>query len=104
VSEVLKRKKLADRFDFVLTAEDITRGKPDPEIYLKAAEKFGIVPAEMLVLEDSVAGSQAAQNAGAFPVVVLAKHNKDGNFSAARLIVQSLNANEIIELLNESSC
>jgi HAD superfamily hydrolase (TIGR01509 family) len=99
VSEVLRRKNLAKRFDFVLTAENITQGKPDPEIYLKAMDLFGVPAQEMLVLEDSVAGSQAARNAGAFPVVVLAKHNQGGDFSAARLIVPSLNAPEIFELL-----
>ncbi|MDR0869622.1 MAG: HAD family phosphatase [Planctomycetaceae bacterium] len=95
VSEVLYRKGLAERFQFVLTAQDIIRGKPDPEIYLKAAEYFGIKPEEMLVLEDSVAGSEAAQNAGAFGIVVLADHNKHSSFPAARLVVDSLNAKEI---------
>jgi HAD superfamily hydrolase (TIGR01509 family) len=100
VSEVLRQKNLAGRFDFVLTAEDITHGKPDPEIYLKAAAKFEIKPEEMLVLEDSVAGCQAADNAGAFPVVVLAQHNKNGDFSTARFVVPSLNVKEVIALLN----
>ncbi|MDR2757387.1 MAG: HAD family phosphatase [Planctomycetaceae bacterium] len=103
VSEVLRRKNLEKRFDFVLTAENITQGKPDPEIYLKAADLFGVLPQEMLVLEDSVAGSQAAQNAAAFPVVVLAKHNKNGNFSAARLITHSLNDPKILNLLPPNS-
>ncbi|MDR1964713.1 MAG: HAD family phosphatase [Planctomycetaceae bacterium] len=100
VSEVLQRKNLANRFDFVLTAEDIVNGKPNPEIYLKAAKQFGVEPTEMLVLEDSVAGSLAARNAGAFPVVVLAEHNQEGDFSAARLVAHSLNAPEILELVN----
>lgn len=103
VSEVLQRKNLEKRFDFVLTAENITHGKPHPEIYLKAADLFGLPPQEMMVLEDSTAGSQAAQNAGAFPVVVLAKHNKDGNFNTAQLIVHALNAPEILELLSQNS-
>ncbi|MDR0610732.1 MAG: HAD family phosphatase [Planctomycetaceae bacterium] len=99
VSEVLRRKNLSEQFDFVLTAENITHGKPDPEIYLKAADLLAVSPEEMLVLEDSVAGSLAARNAGAFPAVVLAEHNKGGDFSAARLIVTSLNAPELFELL-----
>jgi beta-phosphoglucomutase-like phosphatase (HAD superfamily) len=88
----------------VLTAENITQGKPYPEIYLKAADLFGVLPQEMLVLEDSVAGSQAAQNAGAYPVVVLAKHNENGNFSTARLITRSLNDPKILKLLPPYSC
>lgn len=98
VSEVLCRHDLACRFQFILTAEDIKRGKPDPEIYLKAIDHFQVEPSEMLVLEDSVAGSQAAAEAGAFPVVVLAEHNQGGDFSAAKLVVARLDAPEILSL------
>lgn len=98
VSEVLARQGLAERFRFILTAEDISRGKPDPEVYLKAAANFDVPPNEMLVLEDSVAGCQAARNAGAFGVVVLAEHNRDGDFSAAQRVVNALNASEVLEL------
>ena len=98
VDDVLKRKAMWPRFQFVLTAEDIRNGKPAPEIYRKAAERFNVSPSEMLVLEDSVAGSQAARAAGAYPVVVLAEHNKDGDFSAAARIVDVLNSPQILEL------
>ena len=97
-SKVLRRDNLIDRFQFVLTAEDIIHGKPNPEVYLKAVEKFDVEPAEMLVLEDSVAGCRAAADAGTFPVVVLARHNADGDFSPARLVVTSLNSPEILAL------
>ncbi|GHT23956.1 phosphatase [Planctomycetales bacterium] len=99
VAEVLKRKKMQSRFDFVLTAKDISAGKPNPEIYLKAAACFGIEPNKMLVLEDSEAGSEAAAAAGAFGVIVLAEHNKHGNFTAAEIIADSLDDEKIINLL-----
>ena len=99
VDEVLRRKDLKNRFEFILTAEDIVHGKPAPEIYLKAATRFGIEPFEMLVLEDSVAGAQSARAAGAYAVIVLAEHNKNGDFSAANLIVDSLDSPKILELL-----
>ena len=100
VSEVLRRKDFTKRFDFVLTAEDITHGKPDPEIYLKAAVQFGIAPFEMLVLEDSTAGCQAARSAGAFGVAVRAKHNAHCSFTEAKKIVSSLDAPQIMELFS----
>ncbi|MDR1479158.1 MAG: HAD family phosphatase [Planctomycetaceae bacterium] len=81
----------AGRFKFVLTAEDVVQGKPNPEIYLRAAEKMGVQLSKLLVLEDSVAGCLAADAAGAFPVIVLAEHNKNGNFQKAKLIANSLN-------------
>jgi HAD superfamily hydrolase (TIGR01509 family) len=98
VSEVLRRKDLTHRFAFVLTAEDITHGKPDPEIYLKAAVRFGIASPEMLVLEDSTAGCQAAHNAGAFGIAVRAEHNAHCTFAEAEKVVASLNDPRIIDL------
>ncbi len=52
-------------FDTVLTAEDVTNKKPDPEIYLKAAARVGIDPAECIVVEDAVNGTIAGVRAGA---------------------------------------
>ena len=98
-SEVLHRKDIKKRFDFVLTSEDITQGKPEPEIYLKAAIRFGIDPSEMLVLEDSVAGCQAAHRAGAFGIAVRAKHNAHSEFPEAKRIATSLDDPQIMELL-----
>ena len=98
-TEVLYRKDFTNRFDFVLTADDVLRSKPDPEIYLKAAARFGIVPSEMLVLEDSTAGCLAAHGAGAFGVAVRAKHNASSSFAEAKIVVSSLDDPHILELL-----
>jgi sugar-phosphatase len=54
----------------VVTAEDVTHGKPDPEGYLLAAELLGHSPAETVVFEDAPAGIEAARSAGAQVVVV----------------------------------
>ncbi|MCL2744888.1 MAG: HAD-IA family hydrolase [Planctomycetaceae bacterium] len=97
VSEVLKRKGLTERFEFVLTAEDITAGKPNPEIYLKAAEQFGVKPHQMLVLEDSTAGTQAAKAAGCLCIAVRAEHNKTSDLSAAHQMANSLNDKQILQ-------
>ncbi len=62
---VCEKLTLARHFHFTLTAEDVTCGKPHPEIYLKAAARFGIRPDQLAVLEDSVHGCRAALAAGA---------------------------------------
>ncbi len=98
VDEVLRRDGMAGRFDFVLTAEDIVHGKPQPEIYQKAAARFAVAPQNMLVLEDSEAGILAAKAAGAFGVAVLAKHNQGGNFDAAQRVAAALNDPVILAL------
>ncbi len=91
--------QLAPRFHFILTSEDITRGKPDPEIYLLAAGRFGVPPADMLVLEDSQNGCRAAAAAGAFTVAVPGEHSRCQDFSAANLVIESLADRRLYEVL-----
>jgi HAD superfamily hydrolase (TIGR01509 family) len=91
--------QLAPRFCFILTSEDITRGKPNPEIYLLAARRFGVPPAEMLVLEDSQNGCRAAAAAGAFTVAVPGDHSRNQDFSMANLVIESLADRKLYEAL-----
>ena len=51
-------------FDAIADGADITRSKPDPEVFLKAAEKLGIAPADCAVVEDAKAGIEAAKAGG----------------------------------------
>ena len=51
-------------FPIVVTQDDVIHGKPDPEIFLLAAEKMGVAPEKCLVLEDSMLGIKAAEAAG----------------------------------------
>jgi HAD superfamily hydrolase (TIGR01509 family) len=90
LTAVLSRLGMELRFRFTLTAEDITHGKPHPEIYLRAAERFSLRPHEMLVLEDSEAGCRSAAAAGAFVVAVPGEHSRNHDFSVASLAVESL--------------
>lgn len=57
-------------FDWVVAGDEVTEGKPDPEIFLKSCQKAGVKPEEALVLEDSVAGINAALNGGITPFQV----------------------------------
>lgn len=88
------------RFDFILTSADVLHGKPNPEIYLKAAEKHGIAPAVMLVLEDSHNGCRAAIDAGAHAVAVPGDHSRRHDFTGAQFIADTLADRRIYELLN----
>ncbi len=51
-------------FEFIVTGDQVSTGKPDPEIYLKAADKMGAVPDECIVFEDSENGVKSAHAAG----------------------------------------
>ena len=61
---ILSRIGLDGFFDAVADGTDITRSKPDPEVFLTAAQKLGMAPADCAVVEDAKAGIQAAKAAG----------------------------------------
>lgn len=61
---ILKKLGLEDFFDAVSDGTNIRRSKPDPEVFLKAAEMLGISPQECLVVEDAAAGIEAANRGG----------------------------------------
>ena len=61
---ILERTGLAEHFDAVTDGNDITHSKPDPEVFLLAAQRLGIPPGECLVVEDALAGVEAARRAG----------------------------------------
>ena len=77
VERLLDPLGLLNRFDAVVTAEDVRRGKPDPEVYLLAAESIGAPPGQCLVFEDSVVGIQAARQAGMRVIGVATAHTAD---------------------------
>lgn len=100
--EVLKKDGVLGRVDFVLTSDDITRGKPDPEIYLKASARLGVAGDSLLVLEDSSAGASSARAAGAQCFMLRAAHNKAADFSLATRIGARLDAPELLDLLPDA--
>ncbi|TCL56884.1 beta-phosphoglucomutase [Kineothrix alysoides] len=62
--DILKRIGLLTYMDKISSGLDTTRSKPDPEVFLVAADKLGLPPQDCLVVEDSAAGVQAAKAAG----------------------------------------
>jgi HAD superfamily hydrolase (TIGR01509 family) len=99
LERILGRFELLSRFHFTLTAEDVERGKPDPEIYLRAATRLGVRPEEMLVLEDSHAGTTAAVAAGAVTVSIPTIHSRHQDYSHATHRVDRLDAPELLRLV-----
>jgi len=99
LEKILGRFDLIERFDSILTAEDVSLGKPNPEIYLKAAARLGVSPEEMLVLEDSQAGTNAAAAAGACAVSVPHEHSAAHDFSNANFVAQALNDPRVMALV-----
>jgi len=73
-------------FQGIVSADDVHRGKPDPEVYLTAASRVGVPPERCIVVEDAVAGVQGARSAGMKSIGV--SHN--GKQLPADVVVRSL--------------
>lgn len=60
---ILETLDLIDLFDAIVDGNDVSSAKPDPEVFLIAAQKLGVAPQECIVIEDAQAGIEAAHNA-----------------------------------------
>jgi HAD superfamily hydrolase (TIGR01509 family) len=96
-TRALRSAELLDRFDVVVSAEEVAHPKPAPDVYLEAAARLGADPAACVALEDSETGVAAARAAGmtvvgvpSFPGVAL---------DAANLVVPALTDPRVWELL-----
>lgn len=58
---IIKKANLDDYFDVILTRDDVQKTKPNPEVYNKIADKLGVSKNEILIIEDSLIGVQAAK-------------------------------------------
>lgn len=76
-------------FDAFVTGEDVTKGKPHPDTFLKAAEKLSLAPDRCVVVEDAVQGVEAGKAAGMAVVAVTTTRSRD-DLKQADLIVDSL--------------
>lgn len=91
VTNVLKKLKLQDKFDFIMTGDDVKYAKPNPEIFVKAAQGLKVNPSECLVIEDAPQGIEAAKAAGMKCIGLLTAHRTRHELKAADLIVHNLN-------------
>jgi len=83
--------------DFVLTVEDYTHAKPDPEPYLTAIQRYGAITEEALVIEDSGRGLRSALAAGLDCIIVKNSFTQSHDFSSAKIVLKSLS--ELIKIL-----
>jgi beta-phosphoglucomutase-like phosphatase (HAD superfamily) len=80
---------LVEFFDAVVCGDDVANGKPSPDVFLLAAQKLSLLPADCLVIEDAHAGIEAARRAG-IPVLAVATTNPLANLAYADGAVESL--------------
>lgn len=89
IDAVLRRIGLEEAFREIISAQDVVNGKPDPEVFLKAADRLGIAPARSVVFEDAHVGIEAAHAAGMKVVAVATTHPRE-ELLAADLVVSRL--------------
>lgn len=91
---VLVPHNLEKLFPIIVTADKYTHSKPDPECYLMALKKMGLLAREVVGIEDSVSGVKALNNAGIFSVAVT-NTNAAQDLNEAKVVTEALN--ELIE-------
>jgi HAD superfamily hydrolase (TIGR01509 family) len=88
-------------FHLKLARDHVKKGKPDPEIYLKSAETFGVRPFECVVFEDSMIGLTAAKAAGMKRVAIVNTYTREELDKEADLVIDSfkdINLSKILKL------
>lgn len=88
-------------FDAVVSSTDVDRGKPDPECFLLAAERLGVAPDNCVVIEDAVAGVQAAKRAGMQCIAVTNTHPAQKLAEADKVVnsLEEITAETVASLL-----
>jgi beta-phosphoglucomutase len=74
VEAIVEALGIADFFGAIASAEDVQRGKPDPQVFLLAAERLGVPPARCVVLEDAPAGLEGGRRGGMRTVGIRSSH------------------------------
>ena len=100
---VLEKLRLRNCFDVIVDGDDVTRGKPDPEVYLTTVEKLGVTKEQCIVFEDSRMGIRSALSAGLPVVGVSSSHNKEELLEEGVAMViddfKNLTLHEVLHLL-----
>lgn len=96
---ILKKLEITNYFDSIIDGTKVSKAKPDPEVFLKAAEELKIKPEECIVFEDAQAGIEAAKNGGMYAVAVGKPENLKG-YDAIISSFEGINVDDIFRQLD----
>jgi mannitol-1-/sugar-/sorbitol-6-/2-deoxyglucose-6-phosphatase len=100
IEVVLEKVGIKHYFDFISSAQDVEKGKPNPAVYLFAAKNLGVTPDECIVFEDSIIGIAAAKSAGMTVVAVPAEEDfEKTDFELADYKIKSFEDSEIYSIV-----
>lgn len=97
ITMVLSLLNFDQYFQDIIAAEDVTKGKPDPQVFLRAAQKLHLLPQQCVVFEDALVGIQAAKAAG-MKVVAVTTTNPAGSLTEADVVVDRLDELSLTQL------
>lgn len=92
IQSVVDKLKLTDYFQQLVSGEEVSRGKPYPDVYLATASRLGVAPERCLVIEDSKNGTIAAKDAGMFCIGFRNPNTNEGkqDLSRADMVVDHI--------------
>lgn len=96
INTLLEKFNIKDRFEIIVSGQDVEIAKPAPDIYNKAVAMLNLTPEDCVALEDAVNGIKAAKASGCIAVAIPNKFTRDQDFSEADYIVESLSDNKLI--------
>ncbi len=102
-TRILKSLNIEHFFNVIIAGEDVSKHKPNPDIFLKAAEKIGTAPKNCIVIEDAPLGIEAGKNAGMTVIGLLTNYYKKRDLKRADLIINDfsdISYDKILELVN----
>lgn len=94
---ILERIQLSGMFDVIVDGNSISEAKPDPEVFLKGAEKLSVLPEHCVVFEDAIAGIEAARNAGMYCVGI----GEPETLGFADLVIPGFDGFTVEKLMNK---
>jgi beta-phosphoglucomutase family hydrolase len=97
INLILDNLEIRHFFQTIISERDVTEGKPNPQVFLVAAERLGVAADNCIVVEDAVAGVRAAKRARMVCVAVTNSHPAE-SLRDANLIVNSLNEVTVLDL------
>ena len=97
LQRTLRRAGLLEAFDVTVAGDEVSHGKPAPDMFLLAAERLGVEPGACVVIEDSPPGVQAGVAAGMVTLAVCRVPGTEASLAAADRVVNTLSADAILE-------
>ncbi len=98
VKLLLTSLRIKNYFDTIITAAEIKRGKPEPDVFLIIAKILNVSPKNCIVIEDAPVGIEAAKRAGMISIALTSTHNKE-DLLDAQLIIKDLTEIKIKDII-----